>query len=300
MTGSEIAAAAAVGKAAAAASKKALDEDPSEKAMLREIGRETPAAKRAAEAHMERVAIRQELRLKLWTPLVKILGIRSDYFTDQFPQEISDRVEHIPDEALVSPRPSLVLPAMQGLAYSLDEPELKEMYLNLLATASDGRRQDDAHPSFAEIIKQLSPAEASLLAIVLAWPQLPIIAVRRAFSDPEGYETMQSHVLDWTDRATGAPKEEPLAAMYVDNWIRLGLIRASYSQFLTNDAHYAWVESRPEVLRAKAEIESDPRPGITLDTAKGMVTRTSFGERFGAAALPTSGDRPNLGLAEDE
>jgi len=40
------------------------------------------------------------------------------------------------------------------------------MYANLLANALDINTKDDAHPSFVEIIKQLSPGEASLLTFL--------------------------------------------------------------------------------------------------------------------------------------
>ena len=50
----------------------------------------------------------------------------------------------------------LAIPAMESLGYSMDEPSLKDMYPGLIATATDDRREDAAHPAFAGI-KQLSP-----------------------------------------------------------------------------------------------------------------------------------------------
>ena len=115
-----------------------------------------------------------------------------------------------------------------GLGFTLDEPQLKAMYLNLLAAASDKRVQDSAHPSFVEVIKQLSASEAESLAAVLKSPlHLPIIEIRvkSATADKpeaEGYQTVATHVLGWRE---GEEKiAEPVKAMFVDNWVRLGLV----------------------------------------------------------------------------
>ena len=71
---------------------------------------------------------------------------------------------------LVAPKASLAAPAMQQLGFSLDEPALKEMYLNLLATASDNRSNSAAHPSFVEVIKQLSAEETQILNTIVCNP----------------------------------------------------------------------------------------------------------------------------------
>ena len=84
------------------------------------------------------------------------------YFENKFPEEMGELLATIPDGELVEPKASVAGPALQGLAYSHDEDELKALYLGLLATAMDGRVQDEAHPAYAEIIRQLSANELNL------------------------------------------------------------------------------------------------------------------------------------------
>ena len=67
---------------------------------------------------------------------------------------------------------------MQGLSYTFDEPDLKDLYLNLLTTATDDRRTDDAHPAFADVIKQLTPSEARLLNEILGQAAVTIARVK--------------------------------------------------------------------------------------------------------------------------
>ncbi len=75
------------------------------------------------------------------------------YFSGKFQQEIAAKAQAIPPEHIVEPKASIAGPMLQGLAFTHEEPNLKEMYLNLLATSMDGRAASVAHPAFVEIIK---------------------------------------------------------------------------------------------------------------------------------------------------
>ncbi|MFL5495446.1 MAG: Abi-alpha family protein, partial [Gemmatimonadales bacterium] len=61
----------------------------------------------------------------------------------------------------------------KGLAFSHDEPELKDLYLALLASSMDARTAVMAHPAFSEGVRQLTSEEARLLRGVLAQGLIP-------------------------------------------------------------------------------------------------------------------------------
>jgi len=82
------------------------------------------------------------------------------YFAGKFQLDIAEKAKSIPPEHIVEPKASIAGPTLQGLAFTHEEPNLKEMYLNLLATAMDGRAAAVAHPAFVEIIKQLDSEDA--------------------------------------------------------------------------------------------------------------------------------------------
>jgi hypothetical protein len=169
---------------------------------------------------------------------------------------------------------------MQGLAFSYEEPDLKELYLSLLASAMDGRVSADAHPGFVEIIRQLTSEEARLLRIVLsATSNLPIVEVRLQMPESQGFVALLQHLVPFASSA-GVPIENPRVTAIVDNWIRLGLVTADYGIRLTGDERYAWVESRPELVRLKTQQETEENK-ITYE--RGVLTRTAFGLQFAAA-----------------
>jgi hypothetical protein len=67
---------------------------------------------------------------------------------------------------LVPPEPTVAGPALESLRFAGSQPALREMYVNLLATAMDKETATKAHPSFAEIIRQLTPDEARVVRLL--------------------------------------------------------------------------------------------------------------------------------------
>jgi len=285
VTGGEIVP--AVAKAAKLA-KGALSEEDAVKAKLLEGAQDTPAFQAAAEAYARRVAIKQEILLRLFLPLAVLAGVSREYFEHDFPAEMSERIAGTPEEHLTSPRPSVAVPAIQGLSYSLDEPDLKEMYLSLLATATDNRVSEQAHPSFAEIIKQLSAPEARELLDVLRARALPVVRLQWIADPGRGSALMRNHVLPYSAVQGGPPSENPSLSVWVDNWVRLGLVHADYTMHLTADGAYDFVQERPEYI----DLASRHLSGAEgIEITRGIMRSTDFGSRFAQAVstVPVSG-----------
>jgi hypothetical protein len=279
MTGGEIIAAKVIGKGLAAAATEVVDGgDPS---TLQELSKSSPAMQAAADAYATRIAVKQEILLKLYKPLAKLFGVAQEYFdSGEFAADMAAKTADIPDEHLKTPQPSVAIPAMQGLGFSLDEPDLKEMYLHLLTAATDARRPDDAHPSFSDIIKQLSPKEAKLLQECLKSPAIPVARIKVDLPDPAGsFQILQSHILNWSDSVWNPSDMGP---MYIDNWIRLGLIDVTYAEALTTtgEDRYSWVTTRPEFVRLVPQYAI--AEGV-LAFDKGILRPTDFGRRFSKA-----------------
>ncbi|WP_129782883.1 DUF4393 domain-containing protein [Promicromonospora panici] len=285
MTGGELVAGAAVVRSAIGASAK-LGGDAEEKKQLSEIAKDSKALEVAAQARADRVAIRQMALTKLLSPLANWVGYRSEYFEKQFNKDLAEKLADTPEDQLVSPSPVVAAQAMEGLSYSLDEPELKDMYLNLLARASDARTRGSSHPSFAQVIKQLSPEESSrLLEILKTGPYgIPMVRIKINTPGGTGYHILRNHVLELRNVATREPVEDPRIAIYVDNWARLGLVTVEYQQFRVGDNAYAWHESRPEFLNARASRPDEEAERVTFD--KGLLIPTDFGLRFAEAVDP--------------
>jgi hypothetical protein len=210
-----------------------------------------------------------------------------DYFQGKFETDLNEKLADVSPDDIVEPKPSLAGPVMQGLAFSHDEQALRDMYLNLLASAMNRRAADSTHPAFVEIIKQLTAEEAQALCAALSPPlDKEIVQVRLRMPAGGGWKVLLNHLMPVTDVATRRPAENPKLPAMVDNWIRLGLVDVSYTEFLQNDPNtnmtrYAWAQERPEFKRIEAEVEQLAKSaGATVIAAPGRFRNTAFGNTF--------------------
>lgn len=274
MTGIEPSAIAGV---AAKAVGKAVEEDPKEKEQLRKIAEGNGALDPAARILAKRMVVKQHVRLKLLQPLGMLFGVSRDYFASDFETEMADRLQDIPEEDLVTPPMNVAGPVLQGISFTVDEPDLRAMYLNLLAAASDRRIQQAAHPSFAEIIRQIGPEEARWLAGVLLGGQEGVAEIQAKDKDPDGgYRVLATNVLDWIE-VGGERISRPEHGLYVDNWQRLRLVDIDYASQLFGDGAYDWVESNP-LFTALQSQHTDEDTEVTF--RKGTLRVTEFGRTF--------------------
>ncbi len=201
------------------------------------------------------------------------------YFADKFPSDMAAKAAQIPAEQVIEPKASIAGPALQGLAFSHEEENLKEMYLNLLASAMDARVASGAHPAFVEIVKQLSAEDARLVRGALqSKAGIPIVELRLNLTEGRGWNLLHRHLLNMHDTESKLPVEDPAVPAMVDNWIRLGLVAVDYNKHLSDESHYSWVENRPELKRCRETLEVD---GKKVVFQKGLLVRTALGERFG-------------------
>jgi hypothetical protein len=202
------------------------------------------------------------------------------YFAGKFQQDLSQKTSAIPPEQIIEPKASIAGPTLQGLAFTHEEANLKDMYLSLLATAMDGRVAAEAHPAFVEIIKQLNSDEANLIRGALQSQfAIPIVELRLELG-AQGWNMLAKHIVNLTNQETGAPIEDPKFPAMVDNWIRLGLVEVDYTTHMTETTKYDWVDKRPEVIRLRLQNENETKKvGIT----KGIIIRTALGIQFAKA-----------------
>ncbi|MDN8115225.1 DUF4393 domain-containing protein [Burkholderia vietnamiensis] len=203
------------------------------------------------------------------------------YFAERFQSEMAAKAASIPTDEMVEPKSSVAGPALQGLAFTHEEPDLKAMYLSLLATAMDKRVSRSAHPAFVEIIRQIDAAEVPLLRPILLNPGLqPIVEIRQSLGPTGQFRTLQRHYVALSDVHTNDDVELPEFPAMIDNWVRLGLIEVSYDRYITEDRFYAWVENRKLYQELKATHD---REGQSVIYQRGSMIRTAFGVQFARA-----------------
>jgi hypothetical protein len=200
------------------------------------------------------------------------------YFSDgAFEEDLKKKASHIPIDLIIEPKAAIAGPALQAMVFASDEPPLKDMYLNLLATAMDSRFASQAHPAFVEIIKQISSDEAEPLRNILTYQNpIPIAELHAKSKVNSSYDVVARHVLNVMDHERTEHVEIDALEAKVDNWIRLGLVSVQYVTPLTGGTRYAWVKNRILVGRNQAEWTAAYVPG--------SMTASQFGRQFARAA----------------
>lgn len=94
--------------------------------------------------------------------LVKKANALFKYKLEDFKNELEQKLSSIPEEKLVEPDLMIAGPALEALKYTYDKDELRNMYLNLLTSSMNKDIKDKAHPSYVEIIRQLTPLDAKV------------------------------------------------------------------------------------------------------------------------------------------
>jgi len=199
------------------------------------------------------------------------------YFNESFKNDITEKTKNIDQEHLIEPKASIAGPALQALAFSFEDKDLKEMYLNLLASSMDSSTSDNAHPAFVEIIRQLSTEEAELLKDIFSTklPSLPIVQLRDIVSS-RSYTVVQAYVLNITDESTGEPICNPNISNMIENLIRLGLLKAEFGVEVGIPNSYEWADSRPEI----EIIKQNNSKVVNIHNIKGILSITGLGWRF--------------------
>ena len=109
--------------------------------------------------------------------------------------EVAEKLKHVPAKDIITPNPVVAGPALEALKYTGHEDVLREMYANLLANALDINTANLAHPSFVELIKQLSPLEAKLLLFISTRKEYPQVC------DFHDHQTVRGGLSIWGSEA---------------------------------------------------------------------------------------------------
>lgn len=118
----------------------------------------TPVAKETGERLADIVSL-------LFTPVIKAKAKR-DKNIEIFLKELDSKVSNIPEEKLIEPPLNIVGPALDNVfKFYHDEEYLRHMYSTLIASAMHSENQ--VHPSYIDIIQQLSTQDANILNLFL-------------------------------------------------------------------------------------------------------------------------------------
>jgi hypothetical protein len=198
------------------------------------------------------------------------------------------RRRRVAPEHVRTPPPEIGGQVIHMLRFPDQDPAIRDLYVNLLASAMDDRVLGP-HPALVDIIRQLSVEEARLVPALRSHrenelPIYPAVSVRRQRENEHGYD-----VLAWDvtllDGRGGVTK--PVSPQAVANLIRLGLLVSDESTHLTQEGRYDALESHPDVVAYKGA----EREVAAVRFHHGIIRVTPLGYDLANACLELDDDQ---------
>jgi hypothetical protein len=201
--------------------------------------------------------------------------------------EIAARFKDIPEEDLVEVRPEIGNPVIDRLSITSD-PDLRKLFIELLASAANRKAVDSAHPSFVKIIESLSPDEAKMLSEWKGKHLIPCLLIGYK-AEQEGSRSIYDPFIELPD----CVQNPNLASIYVANLHGLGLvIHHRDSHTTTQGAYDTLIDGikrdipliKEERIIVFGDKENRPKIGDHF-YQKGCVELTPYGKAFQKACI---------------
>lgn len=212
---------------------------------------------------------------------IKKANITYKYKLKQFEQELSEKIDKIAEDKFVEPPLTIVGPTIEALKYTFEASELREMYLNLLASSMNSDTIMLAHPSYVDIIKSMSSLDAIIFK--RAFNLNDNIAVARVTIgfDNKIYTNAMPRIF-----APGLLEgENPfLVSSSLENLCRLGVLTFNENTIMgfdyENFKSHAFVQNQ---LHQYTQV--DLNRDLRLDVNGKVIYLSNFGRNFGNTCL---------------
>lgn len=217
----------------------------------------------------------------LLSPLELFL-CKTEYSFEKSKAVISNKLKGIPAEDLTAPENYVAVPALQYLIYAIDSDELRNLYANLLAKAMYRPTKETVHPSFVEIIKQLSPVDANIFQTICeseARPLLALSAVKKNYTEHIKLELASTISATSNDITPWTMHSYDEIVLSLSTLERLGLIDCSSTPSYTDDKLYDNVRQTDAYKEIKQGLEEE-FPTLTIEETKKMIIVKPVGIAF--------------------
>lgn len=185
---------------------------------------------------------------------------------------LEKKLENISADEIVEPESYIAVPALQAISYSMNNEVLRNLYANLLANSMNIKVKDSVHPSFVDIIKQMSPSDAKIFGEICSSQIRPTIDLSISINNEHGE---QEHLYNITWINTYEYKE---VLVSLSNLLRIGLIQIDKGVEYTYDPNYENVRKNKAYLNYKKKYER--ATNVRINETKQFIKITPLGELF--------------------
>ncbi|MEX3715767.1 DUF4393 domain-containing protein [Cytobacillus horneckiae] len=211
---------------------------------------------------------------------------------ESFKNMVDEKASSISSDKLQEPELYIIGPTLEASKYYFENDVLRELFANLIASSINTDFQTYTHPSFVDIIKQLSPLDANVLRSFNNVSNHPIVNIHRIIGS-RGFILHKNIYLK-----EGLCDDLPQISMSLTNLQRLGLVSTNYTNSFEDfeynhfREHKEYKSLKEHAMLSNATFEfNDDLPKDILESMpgldnqdvileKGIVDLTSLGSSF--------------------
>ena len=216
---------------------------------------------------------------------------------EKFINSYENEIKTIPNENLSVPKPYVAIPIIECISYVYDNESIHNMFVKLLAKASNIETNELVHPSYIELIKNLSPMDAEVLNYIFKEEDnfAPICDIRDdknilANSTRLQFNQIFLELMDESNFEKFEPEVFERVFQYsssIDNLTRLGLLKFPQNASFEDVNSYKKYEDYAKVCFERLKLENFQ---LSLEIGEFMlekqcVTLTHFGKNFAIVVL---------------
>lgn len=222
--------------------------------------------------------------------------LNKEYNVDETKKLLEHKLSKADPDKIVTPEAYVAVPTIQYIFYCINSEELRNLYANLLAKSMNTDTKDLVHPSFVEIIKQLSPLDAKAINdLKYLCEYQPLIRIFACKEQPTPNERMLAHNMP---NFGDAKIKLPLFSHYslpipeiesspeqrgfvIQNLNRLGLINIDYREHIIDAVQYKPLyDQLLESPLYKNLTHKTTQDNLYLQLTDGFTSPTDFGRLF--------------------
>lgn len=153
----------------------------------------------------------------------------------KYEDDIQSKLKEIPEENLVDPPLNIVGPALEASKFHIEEEEIRNLFAKLIASSMNKENASLIHPSFVEIIKQMSSLDAINLKLIISEKNNPVVSYSiQQYEEDSGTKPAYDIVF----LSNPDCQDMKLISTSLTNLSRLGLINIDFTRSFTDKSQY--------------------------------------------------------------
>lgn len=214
---------------------------------------------------------------------VKKANITYRYKLECFEDDLYSQAAQIPEQYQHEPNLMIAGPTLEALKYTYDEEKLREMYIKLLTSSMDSRKDTVVHPSYVQVIQQMNSFDAVLFKFLASRPG-NIKAINPDVGLKGTNKIYANAMPEWYIAWNQDEDVSKLSASLV-RLSKLGLVELMFDRTAGTDG-YDSLESSPQLLDILHRYQIlHPKQELELRSTHSIIYVNDYGKQFAEVCL---------------